>query len=301
MFSGALKIANQFTFPVVVSRKTVAGVCGTSIGTYVVVNDDGWIVTAGHILKQWHKLTEGVAQTKKTIAERKKIEGDASLSNKEKQKKLSTLVVGKNDHDECSAWWAHPGAQLKDFTYLDLEIPGFGDAIDIGIGRLDPFDPGWVKKYPTFKDPTKDFDPGRSLCKLGFPFHKIAPVWDVKSNQFLLPPGALPMPRFPIEGIFTRTAEVKIQGLPSPLPYPVKYVEVSTPGLKGQSGGPIIDVKGNVWAIQAKTSHLALGFDPAGPNGQKEHQFLNVGLGVHPETIFGLFKDNGIKYDISTD
>lgn len=38
------------------------------------------------------------------------------------------------------------------------------------------------------------------------------------------------------------------------------FIETSTPRLRGQSGGPIFDVNGAIWAIQSQTHHLKLGF-----------------------------------------
>ena len=43
-------------------------VCSSSIGTFVVVNKEGWVVTAGHILRQWVKLCEAVEATQKLFA-----------------------------------------------------------------------------------------------------------------------------------------------------------------------------------------------------------------------------------------
>ena len=176
-------------------------------------------------------------------------------------------------------------------------VPDLGEAVDIGVGRLEPFDPSLypISEYPVFKNPDKNFEPGVSLCKLGFPLNQVTPTWDEQADGFRLPPGTLPMPRFPIEGIFTRTAEIVIQGGPQ-LPYPIRYVETSTPGLRGQSGGPTFDIDGNIWAIQAKTIHRDLGFDI---KGQK--QYMNLGLGVHPKTIFGFLDQVGVKYEVTKD
>lgn len=183
---------------------------------------------------------------------------------------------------------------LKDIAYINLPVNGIDDVVDLGVGRLDPFDPSLIKNYPVFKDPTKDFDPGTSLCKYGYPFHSITPTWDAQNEKFILPKGALPLPRFPIDGIFTRKVEIELVGGPK-IPFPTRYIETSTPGLKGQSGGPIVDVQGTIWAIQAKTSHLKLGFDAIKPD-----QYLNVGWGVHPDTILGFFKTRGIKFHTSS-
>lgn len=109
---------------------------------------------------------------------------------------------------------------------------------DLAIGRLDPFDPDSVPVFPVFKNPFS-LRPGTSLCRLGFPFHEIAATFDEARQRFALAPDALPIPRFPIEGIFTREQiGVHLNGIN------VKFVETSSPGLGGQSGGPIFDVNG---------------------------------------------------------
>jgi len=46
-----------------------------------------------------------------------------------------------------------------------------------------------------------------------------------------------------------------------------------------------------VWAIQAKTTSIPLGL--AG------NQYFNVGLGVHPDTMFPFFDEAGIKYQVA--
>ncbi len=82
----------------------------------------------------------------------------------------------------------------------------------------------------------------------------------------------------------------------------MRLIETSSPGLKGQSGGPIFDKDGVIWGIQSTTHCLPLGFSPAVPDGkphEKEHQFLNVGRGVHADTIVGAMNRVGIKFQIS--
>jgi hypothetical protein len=292
MFQEAVKRASDFTFPVIISRKTVGGTCSSMIGTFVVINKEGWIVTAGHILSKWHQLAQGAEATREALAQQAAIKADASLTNKERARRLNAGIhVGKEDSQECSIFLAWPNVTLTQLRFFPATMPDLGEVIDLGIAKLEPFDSGWVLNYPVFKDWQKDFEPGRSLCKLGFPFHQFTPTWDPAARQFILPPGALPLPRFPIEGIFTRTSEILFEGPDKP-PFPVRYVETSSPGFLGQSGGPTFDVKGTIWAIQAKTAHLALGF--AGQN-----QYFNVGLGVHPATMFPIFDEAGVKYLVS--
>jgi hypothetical protein len=116
---------------------------------------------------------------------------------------------------------------------------------------------------------------------------------------FSVPPDQAQIAFFPIEGIYTRTINIDP---PNPAPgFPLMFVETSSPGLRGQSGGPTFDTDGAIWAIQSQTGHLPLGFSPEikeGGKAQKEHQFLNVGMGVHVETVLGFFNQLGIKHNV---
>jgi hypothetical protein len=295
MFQAANAIARQFTLPVVLSRKTIGGDCSSSIGSFVIVNDEGWIITAHHIADFLAKMIAGEKKVRDHEKEEANIRADTTLDQKSRQKKLKSLGhLGKDETDRCSAWWGRNGLSVPQFQILP--------AVDLAIGKLVPFDKSWISTYPTFKDPTKNFEPGKSLCKLGFPFHQITPIWHAATGSFELPPGALPMPFFPVDGILTRFAEVQVTGAPAS-PFPLRFLETSSPGLRGQSGGPIFDTQGTIWAMQVRTAHYSLGFDPIAPNakpGEKEHQFLNVGLGVSATTILGFLAQHGVKADISS-
>jgi hypothetical protein len=293
MFRNAITTAMAFTRPVVTSRREVSGVCSSSIGAIVVVNEDGWIVTAAHILTQLETLLAQTAQVLQHQQAEAAIRADQSLGNAQRRAKL--VALGKLNNKataHCSAWWGIDSASIVDAHTIE--------SVDLGIARLHPFDPKSISTYPTFKRPDIGVEPGEMLCKLGFPFHAITPTWDAAANLFNFPAGALPLPCFPMEGMLTRF--VLFDQPNPPLSFPLLQVETSTPGLRGQSGGPTFDEQGTVWAIQSNTAHLALGFDPpvpGGAKGQKEHQFLNVGRGVHPGTILGFLDSLGVKYNRS--
>ncbi len=116
-------------------------------------------------------------------------------------------------------------------------------------------------------------------------------VFDEKANAFRFDP-RLRLAAFPIEGIHTRVLHVGDEG-----PNPV-FIETSSPGLKGQSGGPIFDVEGYVWAIQSQTHHYDLGFDPKSPDGKVERQFLNAGLGTHPARILEFLDKHNVSHRV---
>ncbi|MEX0406901.1 trypsin-like peptidase domain-containing protein [Aquibium sp. LZ166] len=292
MFRNAVSTAMGFTRPVVISRQAKNGACSSSIGAFVVVNEEGWILTAAHVMTQISELLAQEAAFKKTELEQQEIE-KLDISSKEKRKKLHALPKYSNDHTiNCSVWWSHSHQSVQEAHLLPHA--------DLALAKLDNFDPNSVSVYPTFKDPGKDYEPGTSLCKLGFPFHSITPIWETQTCSFRLPAGAIPIPFFPIEGIFTRVAQIVLNGAPPP-PIPHLWVESSSPGLRGQSGGPTFDTQGTIWAIQANTAHMPLGFNArVSPNSRDNvPQFLNVGRGVHMKTVLGLLDQRGVKHIVS--
>jgi hypothetical protein len=163
---------------------------------------------------------------------------------------------------------------------------------DLAIGRIADFDPATVEGYPTFRAPAS-VRPAESVCRLGFLFHDITATFDEATNAFSLGPDALPIPRFPNEGIITRFI-----GAGSEDGIDITLLETSTPGLRGQSGGPIFDTDGAVCGMQSRTAHLPLGFSPeVTSDGQTtvEHQFINVGQGVHVQTMLDFFARHGVE------
>lgn len=295
MFRDAFAIAREFTLPVIITKRLVNGRCVASIATFVVINEDGWIATAGHVLEELKAAMESSDAIKARQAAEAGIRADTTIDEKTRRDRLKALGKPKpDDVDRCAALWAVFPAFAKATQFHILK------AADFGIARLQPFDKSWIKGYPTFKDPNRNFEPGVSLCKLGFPFHSfLEPTYVEEKDTFQLPDGALPVPLFPLEGIFTRVAQIALiareKSEPIPTPeMPLLCVETSSPGLRGQSGGPTFDTKGVVWAIQSRTSHWPLDFSNSIPP-----QYLHVGLGVHPATMFHVFDTAGVKYSVS--
>lgn len=282
MFAKAVAVAQQFTRPVVISRLHYDGSVASGMGAFVVINHDGWIITAAHLFQ-----AEVVAPShKKEIAAyeaAKKGGGKKGKGTRGKAPKRNPKWLV--DH---SYWWSANGVSAQNIA-ADFDL-------DIAIAQLDPFDPSTFSTYPRFKDAATGLAPGTSLCKLGYPFHEFAAT-HVKGGGFQLPAGAIPAPFFPLEGIFTRN----VQGPKTKSGNTVKFIETSSPGLRGQSGGPIFDTDGVVWGIQSRTQHFDLGFSPTASTKGKnveEHQFLNVGWGVHPEVIHAFLKAQGISFAI---
>ena len=273
MFGDACEKAMKFTRPVIISTRQYDGNVNCSCGTFIVVNDDGWIVTAGHVFDSFMAYQE---QNKKI----KELEAQNSRGT-------SRIKIEPKWLTNHSFWWAWDGVRLND-VFVDRKI-------DLAVGRLEPFNKKWVSEFPVFKDPKK-MRPGTSLCKLGFPFSKINAAFDEEKNSFRLAEGTLPLPLFPVEGMHTRNiANGKgADGIIDAL-----YVETSSPGIKGQSGGPIFDKDCNICGIQVRTNHMPLDFRAeANVEGKKvvENQFMNLGVGVHVKTITDLLRKKNVSF-----
>lgn len=296
MFAKACDTVRAFTRPVVLSRRNQNGVCAAAIGAFVVINAEGWAVTAWHIVEEAEKNARAAQAYQGTEVQKAAIYADKKLDKKERSRRLKALPkFGGDAITNCSAWWSWDTVRIVDLAAIPI--------VDLAIVRLDGFDPTTVANYPTFKDPANPMHQGRTLCRIGFPFHSIQPVFHQGKNAFELPAGSVPLPLFPNDGILTRRIEVKADPpLNPPPPFKLEYIETSSPGLRGQSGKPIFDQEGVLWGIQSRTVHHPLGFSPPVPNGkagEKEHQFMNVGWGISAQTLVGALRDRGIQHALS--
>ncbi|PKN64123.1 MAG: serine protease [Deltaproteobacteria bacterium HGW-Deltaproteobacteria-15] len=292
MFSAALEKVSRYTHPVVVSCRSFNGNVECSVGTFIILNEEGWILTSAHILgvltaANAHQKAVSDYENRKT-----EIEQQANLNSKERKRLLRKLTFNEKWITNCSYWWATDRATIRVFVHDNFK--------DLAAGRLEPFDSKSVTAYPVFMNPKNELLTGTSLCRLGFPFHKIEASYDGATDRFQLAPGSLPFPRFPIDGIYTRNAVLRDEKSGKE----AKFLETSSPGLRGQSGGPIFDAEGNIWALQSRTKHLPLGFSPKVKRGDKEveeHQFINVGLGTHVEEIVSFLTQHNIRFKVSPD
>lgn len=286
MFADAYEIAAEWTAPVIVAQARTSGQVQTSIGSFIIVNDEGWAITAAHIVHSMVDTTRAANEHRARTAARQAIEADQSLSRKARKEALRKLPTDTGIVAGGTLW----AGVTNTLTQVHV-IP----QADLAFVRLEQ--PPSVPRYPVFKDPEKALRPGTSLMRLGFPFHHVEASYDLSADAFILPAGAFPIPRFPIEGIMTRHGAPKAQ---PDLPFPVCDLETSSPGLRGQSGGPIVDRKGTIWAVQSVTASLELGFSPKASRGSEEHQFLNVGRGPSVVTIVPAMRHFGIRFALAT-
>lgn len=263
MFQRALEIAAEFTFPYVGVRRRHDGTVFSTVGAVIVLNADGWLLTAAHVVDEIGRAQASV----RTAA------GPTSLSH----------------HVEI---WALPGFVEAQPRITEV----FRDpAADIAAVRIEPFDTGLLGSLPVFRSTEAPVVPGMSVCRLGYPFHNVEATFDEEAGSFDIKTG-FPVPRFALEGMVSRFHNVVVDGRETP----ARFIETSTPGLRGQSGGPLIDIEGRVCGMQSHTAHLDLGFNASFErDGERitERQFLNVGRAAHVEQIMSFLDAQVIEYD----
>lgn len=290
MFARACKRASSFTRPVVISRRYFDRSTDCGCGAFVVVNDEGWIVTAAHLLSAYGRIQQDAEEIVRYYNTIHRIEQEERLPREERFEKIRSLPDNPKWITNLSYWWGKDGVQLTDIRYLPE-----GDLV---LGRLFPFDPNAWQDYPVFKSPA-DLDVGTALCKLGYPFQKVHAAFREANNSFEMSPGVHALACFPMEGLYTRTLSAGKSGDGR---YDIKFLETSSPGLRGQSGGPILDAQGTVWGVQSRTDSHAYGcISRVERDGTEteEDQCVNLGVGIHPELIARFLTDNGIRFSLS--
>ena len=220
-------------------------------------------------------------------------QADAALSPKKAKakKKVLSPPPAPEDVEHCAVWWGSNDTMLVDaggIQDMTWALAGWGLSI-----------PKSIVSYSIVKNTSKNYEPGVSFASLVIlsmmcPLHRT-----VRPAALLALRPILPSLCFPLKGL---APNCQIQLLQGRQPYPLVQLETSSPGLRGQSGGPIFNTCGRLWGIQTATAHLPLGFEPEFMEHGKmrrQQQFLNVGRGVHGETIQGLLNEIGVKFELS--
>ncbi len=277
MFSEACRIAKGFTRPVATSIRYQDGTVTTTLNSFIVVNRDGWAITAGHTFDPLVKHEND----KKKIEEINRMSASGSAGGPSASVKMDPKFILNH-----SFWWGWDGVMISEVT-VDRKI-------DIALVKLVNFKPEMVPNYPVFADPDS-ISLGTSVCRLGHPFFDPPSDFDPVRNAFRIPKIDSDAALFVNDGIVSKILTVKKAGNSA---FDATYVDTSTPGYKGQAGGPIVDMKGRVCAMQINTLALPFGFRTTG-EGEKnpvEDQFCCVGRGVHVKTIKQFLDSKNIRY-----
>jgi len=291
MFAKACSEAIKFTRPIVSLFRFDTGEVKAGIGSCIILNQDGWILTAAHVLAAAIKIQNDSIQRANYEKAVEQIESNRNIPRKTRQNMLRNLGPRGQWIKNYSFIFPGSTAQITGNSMIDL-------LADIGVARISTLDGLDIKGFPTFPKMGQQITPGTSLCTLGFPFHALEAKFDESSNQFKV--DQLPtMVFFPSEGIHTRNVMIADPDTKRQVP----FIETSSPGLKGQSGGPIYDVDGKVWALQSRTAAYSLDIAPVIKENNKEfkeHQFIQVGMGCHTNHICDFLSQNKISFNLES-
>jgi hypothetical protein len=260
MFVKAIEAVNSFTRPIHSITRTYGGLISPGTSTLFFVNENGVAVTCKHVLNQITQADVIDASFQHFKAERDKLIRDGKFKNnlrileaKYKLKK-ETIVSLKNN-------FVNSVSPLNDITYFAHPT------LDLAILQFNGFAVKHYTSHATFVKDESKIKQGKYLCRLGYPFPEFNNFQynEVTDDTEWNNDGISSTPNFPIDGIITRHISDGQQTV---------GIELSTPGLKGQSGGPLFDTEGLVYGMQSATNYLHLGFDIKGrevvADGKKE-------------------------------
>ena len=291
MFVRAIEIATQFTRPIYTIERFYGSkeIYPGAVSLFF-VNDQGWALTCKHVA---NVLIEGGKLGKRKndfnndlAAMRGEKKEELIIRELEQKYQLSSKAVSeiKNRFVNCIE------------GTLDLDIFPH-PTLDVALLHFKNFTKLLCTTFPIFPKDTTLLKPGKSLCRLGFPFSEFTNFEYIQNTDSIewTASGKTDTPSFPIEGMLTRHLVLETGQTVG--------FELSTPGLRGQSGGPAFDVEGNIWGMQSATNHLDLNFDvniDVIRNGEKKNlrdsAFLHVGHCIHTDVLKSFMQQNNVSF-----
>lgn len=291
MFEKAIEIATGFTRPVhTISRNYKSDTIQPGSATIFFVNSEGWALTCRHVAEHLHITDQILAKYKAFKDEINKLRGQ------KKEKQIIHDLERKYGYNKNITFEAYNLLVNCVEGPLNIEIK-LHSSLDVALIKFNNFTRLLCNSYPVFAADGSALKQGKFLCRLGFPFPEFTNfTYDVAADKITwTKQGRENTPIFPIDGMLTRhlaNESGQIVGF-----------EMSTPGLRGQSGGPVFDSEGIIWGMQYATNHLDLDFDVNQEvlrggilKSVKDNAFLHVGHCAHIDVLKSFMKDHGVQF-----
>ncbi|HMG82087.1 MAG TPA: trypsin-like peptidase domain-containing protein [Ferruginibacter sp.] len=291
MFQSAIEKASTFTRPLHTITRTYGGLIIPGAGTFFFVNDLGVAITCKHVVDSMIGAETLNANFEKFKAERKKLLND----NKYKNNLLGLETKYKYNKDAAVQ---HKNNFLNSFDEIKEITFHTHPTLDLAIIEFKGFNKILYTSHASFLRDSTKIKQGKSLCRLGFPFPEFTNFKHNPDTDDIewTNTGIINSPSFPIDGIVTRFI--------ADGPNNITGVEMSTPGLRGQSGCPLFDTNGVVYGMQSATKHLHLGFEIKDQEVVMDTKkmkvsnspFLHVGVCIHVDKIKEFLKEKKISF-----
>lgn len=291
MFVEAIEKVGQYTRPIHTIMRTYGNTqIITGAATLFFVNKLGYALTCKHVVDMMI-AGETINQAYAAF----KVERSAIPAGTDYDAQLKELELKYNYTPDAIV-------QLK-ITFIDAvdTISGYTvhlhPTLDLAIVKLNDFNSLMYTDVAVFKKDGNAIKQGETMCRLGFPFPEFTNhVYNQAQDDIQWThTGVTHSPRFPIDGMITRFLgdATGIHG-----------IEMSTPGLKGQSGGPLFNKAGVVCGMQSSTKHLHLGFDLIETEILVQNQvkkvtdysFIHLGQCIHVDRIKSFLDEHKIMY-----
>lgn len=292
MFTKAIETVAGFTRPIhsIIRNYNNPNIIPGS-ATIFFINMEGYALTCKHVAEMIIAGENINNKYRAFVAEKNNI-----LKNDEQAEQL-LLLEKKYQYTENIT------AELKtNFVDCVDKLVGFSvtmhPQLDLAVIKFNGFTNLKYQHCATFMKDDAQLKQGKFLCRLGFPFPEFTNFrynqdkeeieWTSSGNNL--------SPRFPIEGMITRFLGDGHHG--------IYGIEMSTPGLRGQSGGPLFDENGRICGMQYSTKHLHLGFDleekEISINNKikkvSDYPFIHLGQCIHVAAIKAFLREHNISF-----
>ena len=291
MFQNAIENVGRYTRPIhFISNAYGEKDVRPGAATLFFVNDEGVAVTCKHISAILQQSGELSTRYTAFLAEKSQMVKSGTYNKRIRELKTRYGF----DQPDATCQLMYQFVDCVDFTSVDvIDHPVY----DLAILKMKGYSRSYYTGHAVFAKDSSGLQPGLFLCRLGFPFPEFSNFsYQDASESITWTSDPVRTVRFPIEGMVTRhlaEADGSIMG-----------IEISTPGLRGQSGGPLFDTNGIVYGMQSRTNHLHLGFDMKNSElvseGKKlrvtNQPFLHVGACVHVDRIKEFLRQHSINF-----
>lgn len=290
MFQNSIKIMSKITFPLVTNilyynKDVESGIC-----TAFLINNENYFLTCAHVFLPGLKL-------KKDKEEIDNFEKNLNSIQNTKQKK-AYLKKAKSD------WIIGVSFYLPTLNCnIDLSNVNADFQLDLAVFKIYiNFNIDETTIFPKFNKSNESL-PGKSLCRLGYPFSSSTATFNDTTKSFTLISDKLALNQIPNECIITQfindSSNINVEGVQRK----GKGILTSSPGLRGQSGGPIFDSNSIIYGLQSFTTPMSLEINGIIQNKKDKSkisyhpQFMLLGVGTASQEICSFLDVHHIHYD----